>query len=39
MEAAHDVEAAMMFLRQLEAEHAKHVADRDRLFKRLATRF
>jgi hypothetical protein len=28
----HDVKAARMFLRQLEAKHAKHVADRDRLF-------
>jgi hypothetical protein len=32
----HDVRAAKMFLRQLEATHAKHVADRDRLFKELA---
>jgi hypothetical protein len=35
----HDVEAAMMFLRRLEAKHTKHVADRDRLFKQLANRF
>jgi hypothetical protein len=27
-----------MFLRRLEAAHAKHVADRDRLFKELANR-
>jgi hypothetical protein len=30
--------AAMMFPRQLEAKHARHVADRDRLFKQLAKR-
>jgi len=35
----HDVTAAKMFLRRLEAKHAKHVADRDRLFKVLANRF
>jgi hypothetical protein len=34
----HDVRAAKMFLRRLEATHAKHVADRDRLFKELANR-
>jgi hypothetical protein len=28
--------AAKMFLRQLEAKHARHVADRDRFFKQLA---
>lgn len=32
----HDVKAAKMFQRRLEATHAKHVADRDRLFKELA---
>ena len=32
----HDVKAAKMFLRRLEATQAKHVADRDRLFKELA---
>lgn len=32
----HDVRAAKLFLRQLEAKHARHVADRDRLFKQLA---
>ena len=31
--------AAKMFLRQLEAKHARHVADRDRLFKQLAKRW
>ena len=35
----HDVKAAKMFLRQLEAKHARHVADRDLLFKRLANSF
>jgi hypothetical protein len=35
---SHDVKAAKMFLRRLEAAHAKHVADRDRLFKELANR-
>ena len=32
----HDVKAAKMFLGRLEASHAKHVAERDRLFKELA---
>ncbi len=32
----HDVKAAKMFLRRLEATHAKHVTDRDRLSKELA---
>jgi formyltetrahydrofolate hydrolase len=32
----HDVKAARMFLRRLEAKQAKYVADRDRLFKELA---
>jgi len=35
----HDVRAAKMFLRRLEAAHAKHVAERDRLFKKLADGF
>ena len=34
----HDVKAAKMFLRRLETTHAKHVAERDRLFKELANR-
>ena len=34
----HDVKAAMMFLRHLEAKHARHLADRDRLFKQVANR-
>ena len=34
----HDTRAAKMFLRRLQATHAKHVADRDRLFKELANR-
>jgi len=34
----HDVKAARMFLRRLEAKQAKDVADRDRLFKELAKR-
>ena len=34
----HDVKAAKLFLRQLEAKYAKHVADRDRLFKQLRNR-
>ena len=34
----HDVKAAKMFLRQLEAKRARHVADRDRLFTQLAGR-
>jgi hypothetical protein len=28
----HDVKAAKMFLRRLEAKHARYIADRDRLF-------
>jgi hypothetical protein len=35
-EGGHDVKAATMFLRRLEAKQAEHVADRDRLFKELA---
>jgi hypothetical protein len=35
----HDVEAAKMFLRLLEAKHAGHVAGRDLLFKRLGNTF
>ena len=35
-EDGHDIKAANMFLRRLEAAHAKHVAERDRLFKELA---
>jgi hypothetical protein len=35
----HDVRAAKMFLRRLEAKHARHVADRDLLFRRLANSF
>ena len=34
----HDVKAAKLFLRRLEATHARHVADRDRLFRELANR-
>jgi hypothetical protein len=34
-EGGHDVKAARMFLRRLETKQAKHVADRDRLFKQL----
>jgi hypothetical protein len=34
----HDVKVAKKFLRRLEATQAKHVADRDRLFKELANR-
>jgi hypothetical protein len=34
-EGGHDVRAAKLFLRRLEATHAKHVADRDRLSKEL----
>jgi hypothetical protein len=34
----HDVRAAKTFLKWLEARHAKHVADRDQLFKQLANR-
>jgi len=37
-EGGHDVRAARMFLRRLEAAHAKHIADRARLFKELANR-
>ena len=32
----HDVRAAKTFLKWLEARHAKHVADRDRLSRQLA---
>ena len=32
----HDVKAAKTFLKWLEARHAKHVADRDRLSRQLA---
>ena len=35
----HDVKAANMFLKRLEAKRARHVADRDLLFKRLANGF
>ena len=35
----HDVKAAKMFLGRLGATHAKHVAERDRLFKKLADGF
>ncbi|SEP51457.1 hypothetical protein SAMN02990966_07997 [Rhodospirillales bacterium URHD0017] len=35
----HDVKAAKMFLRRLDAKQAKHDADRERLFKELANRF
>ena len=34
----HNVKAATMLLRRLQAKQAKHVADRDRLFKELANR-
>jgi hypothetical protein len=34
----HDARAAKMFLRRLEAEHAMHVADRDRLLRELRNR-
>jgi hypothetical protein len=34
----HDVKAAKMFLRRLEAKHAGHVAEQERLFKQLANR-
>jgi hypothetical protein len=37
-EGGHDARAAKMFLGRLEATHAKHVADRDRLSKELANR-
>ena len=32
----HDATAAKMFLRRLESAHARHIADRNRLFKELA---
>jgi len=32
----HDATAAKMFLRRLESGHARHIADRNRLFKELA---
>jgi hypothetical protein len=32
----HDAKAAQMFLRRLESAQAKHVAERNRLFKKLA---
>ena len=35
----HDVKAAKMFLKRLEAQQAKLVAERDRLFKLLANSF
>lgn len=35
----HDAKAAKMFLRRLEATHARHVSDRDQLFKLLANNF
>jgi hypothetical protein len=35
----HDGKAAKLFLKQLEAKHARHVADRDRLFKQVANHF
>jgi hypothetical protein len=35
----HDVKAAKTFLKWLEARHAKHVADRNQLFKQFANRF
>jgi hypothetical protein len=35
----HDVKAARMFLKRLEAKQSKHVADRDRLFNELSNRF
>jgi hypothetical protein len=31
--AGHDATAAKMFLRRLESAHARHIADRNRLFK------
>jgi hypothetical protein len=34
----HDVRAAKMFLKRLEASHTRHLADRDRLFLQLANR-
>jgi len=33
----HDVTAAKMFLRRLESERARHIADRSRLLKQLPT--
>ena len=35
----HDVTAAMLFLKWLEAKHGRQLADRDRLFGELANRF
>jgi hypothetical protein len=35
----HDVEAAKMFLRRLEAKHARHIADRDLLLSGWGTPF
>jgi hypothetical protein len=35
----HDVKAAKMFLKWLEAQQAKFLAERDRLFKLLANSF
>ena len=32
----HDAAAAKMFLRRLESQQARHIADRNRLFKQLA---
>jgi hypothetical protein len=32
----HDASSAKMFLRRLESQQARHVADRNRLFKQLA---
>jgi hypothetical protein len=34
----HDAKAAQMFLRRLESAQARHIADRNRLFKELADR-
>jgi len=34
----HDAPAAKMFLRRLESAQARHIADRNRLFKELANR-
>ena len=36
---SHDVKAALMFLKRLEAKQASHVAAQDRLFKELANSF
>ena len=33
---SHDATAAKMFLRRLESAHARHIADRNRLFRELA---